>query len=269
MSGFSADWLARREPHDLRARNPEVVRAVIDCLNPLQTVHITDLACGTGSTLRALGTHLPARQNWRLVDNDLGLLGRASAMTLAKNINVAALTLDLNRDLELALDGPLDLVTTTAFLDLVSEPWAERLTVEIAARSIPLYAALTYDGRIEIAPEDSQDPAIVAAVNEHQATDKGFGPALGSDATRFLIEKFKSVGYGLVQGRSDWVMGPQDGAIQKEIFVGWAKAAREIGALPEREISSWLSRRCQIVESGLSSLRVGHIDFFATPIATR
>src|ERR1035437_5568276 len=53
-----------------------------------------------------------------------------------------AVTLDLNRNLEAALDGPVDLVATSALLDLVSETWLDRLAGEIAARSIPLYAAL-------------------------------------------------------------------------------------------------------------------------------
>ena len=51
--------------------------------------------------------------------------------------------------------------------------------VEIAARAIPLYAALSYDGRIAFTPSDPLDADIVAAVNAHQRTDKGFGPALG------------------------------------------------------------------------------------------
>ena len=77
MSGFSAEWLALREPYDLRARNPAVLDAVAAALKSHSSVRIVDLACGTGSTLRALGPHLPARQNWKLVDNDLGLLARA------------------------------------------------------------------------------------------------------------------------------------------------------------------------------------------------
>ena len=87
--------------------------------------------------------------------------------------------LDLNRDLEAALDGPVDLVTTSALLDLVSETWLERLAVEIAARAIPLYAALSYDGRIALTPADPLDAAMVAAVNAHQRTDKGLGRRSG------------------------------------------------------------------------------------------
>ena len=86
MSGFSADWLALREPHDLRARSPAVVDAVAASLEPLSSVRIVDLACGTGATLRALSPHLPARQNWKLIDNDLSLLvdpGDALALAMA------------------------------------------------------------------------------------------------------------------------------------------------------------------------------------------
>ena len=105
------------------------------------------------------------------------------AMPLRRRMSPStAVALDLTRDLEAALEGPVDLVTASALLDLVSETWLERLAVETAARSIPLYAALSYDGRIELTPPDPLDAAIVAAVNAHQRTDKGFGPALGPAA---------------------------------------------------------------------------------------
>ena len=105
MSGFSADWLTLREPYDLRARNPAVLDAVAAFLKPLSPVRVVDLACGTGSTLRALSPHLPARQNWKLIDNDPDLLAHATATPLAKDVSVTAVPLDLNRDLEAALDG--------------------------------------------------------------------------------------------------------------------------------------------------------------------
>lgn len=267
MSGFSADWLALREPHDARARNPVVLDTVIASLKVYRSIRIVDLACGTGSTLRALSPRLAAQQNWRLADNDLSLLARASAMTLPASIVVTAVPLDLNRDLEAVLDGPVDLITTSALLDLVSQPWLERLAVEIAARSIPLYAALSYDGRIKIDPADPRDAAIITAVNAHQRTNKGFGPALGPVAASAAIARFEALGYSVIHGTSDWVIGPHDREFQMEILSGWASAAREIDQVPLADTVEWLTRRRDAV--GRSSIRVGHVDFFAAPMATR
>jgi SAM-dependent methyltransferase len=269
VSGFSADWLTLREPYDLRARNPAVIDAVAATLEPLSPVRIVDLACGTGSTLRALGPHLPARQNWNLIDNDLSLLARAAATPRAKGASVTAIPLDLNRDLEAALDGPVDLVASSALLDLVSETWLDRLAIEIAARSIPLYAALSYDGRTVLSPSDPLDTAVTTAVNAHQRTDKGFGPSLGPAAAAFAIARFEALGYSVVRGTSDWLMGPEDCDMQAEILSGWAGAAHETGALSLADTTAWLKRRRDAIAAGYASLRVGHVDFFATPIATR
>lgn len=269
MTGFSADWLALREPYDLRARDPAVLDGVAASLQQLSSVRIVDLACGTGSTLRALSPLLPARQHWTLIDNDLGLLARAMAAPRLERAAVAAVPLDLNRDLEAALDGPVDLVATSALLDLVSETWLDRLAVEIAARAIPLYAALSYDGRIGFTPSDPLDAAIIAGVNAHQRTDKGFGPALGSAAIAFAIARFEALGYSVVHGTSDWTMGPHDFDIQAELLEGWARAAHEVGAVSAADTMAWLERRRTAVAEGSSSLVVGHVDFFVTPSATR
>jgi hypothetical protein len=269
VSGFSADWLTLREPYDLRARSSEVVAVVAKSFAALPSVHIVDLACGTGATVRALTGHLPARQSWRLADNDLGLLARAQAMPLPDKVKVTAVPLDLNRDLEAGLDGASDLVTTSAFLDLVSKDWLDRLTTEIGARSIPFYAALTYDGDIEISPGDPVDAKVIAAVNRHQATDKGFGPALGPEAAAYAIGAFERLGYAVTHRQSDWAMGPGDRDIQLEIFAGWAGAARETGALSLAGAASWLTRRRASVAAGTSSLRVGHVDLFAAPTGRR
>lgn len=268
MSGFSADWLRLREPYDLRARSAAVLDGVVAAFKDVRQIRIVDLACGTGSTLRALAPRLAGQQNWRLVDNDLSLLARASEAPRPAGVTVTAVPIDLNRDLEAALDGPVDLVTTSALLDLVSEPWLERLTVEIAARKMPFYAALSYDGRIEFTPPDSFDRKIIDAVNAHQRTDKGFGPALGPLAASAAIRRFENVGYAVTRGPSDWMAGPQDSEFQLEVLTGWAAAARETQA-PLADAVEWLSRRRDAVAAGRSSLRVGHVDFFATPTATR
>src|SRR3954470_4322740 len=117
MSGFSAEWLALREPHDLRARNSAVLEAVSTSFKARSSVRVVDLGSGTGSTLRALSPHLPARQSWKLIDNDAGLLMRAMATPLDENNVVGSDTLDLSRDLAAALEQPADLVTMSALLD--------------------------------------------------------------------------------------------------------------------------------------------------------
>jgi hypothetical protein len=229
---------------------------------------ITDLACGTGSTLRALAPRIKARQNWRLTDNDLSLLAR-TPQSSPPNLHVTTMPVDLNRDLEAALDGPADLVTTSALLDLISDEWLERLTVEAAARRLPVYAALSYDGRIEMTPADATDAAVVDAVNRHQRTNKGFGPALGPDAARVAVERFERVGYAVVQGMADWVFEPNDREIQLETLSGWATAARDIGSVALPDVVAWLTRRRALVTAGRSTIRVGHVDVFARPTVSR
>ncbi len=266
---FAADWLALREPYDRRARNPAVLDAVLKSAVGKTPLRIVDLACGTGSTLRALAPRLPHAQHWRLVDNNLSLLARASETAAPRGTSFTTTPLDINYDLEAALDGPVDLVTTSALLDLVSAPWLERLAIEIAARAIPFYAALTYDGRVELAPAHPNDARVVQAVNTHQRSDKGFGPALGPEAAPSAIARFEALGYSLRQGDADWRFDTADRDIQIEIFSGWAAAARETGDLPLPDIIDWLTFRRDAVAGGRSSLRIGHVDFFASPMTTR
>jgi hypothetical protein len=269
MSGFSAQWLSLREPYDIKARNAAVLDAVAAAHQDRSSISVVDLACGTGATLRAIGAHLPPRQDWRLVDNNLSLLAQAAGLGRPPLVAVAARPIDLVRDLELALDGPIDLVTTSALLDLVSAEWIERLAVEAAARRLPVYAALTYQGRASFEPAEPFDLEMLAAVNRHQRSDKGFGPALGPEAGLRAVKSFEQVGYKVMPGSSDWDFGPADREIQFQIVSGWANAADELGDLSSTAVAAWLERRRAIIAAGRSRMRVGHVDFFATPTAMR
>ena len=268
MSGFSAEWLALREPYDRNARSEMVIKALVSSFAERRAIGVVDLACGTGATFRALSPKFKTRQNWRLVDNDLSLLARVPRTNSAE-ITVAAVPIDINRDLEAALDGPIDLVTTSALLDLVSDDWLQRFVFEVAARQLPVYAALSYDGRIELSPADEYDAAVIAAVNAHQRTDKGFGPALGSTAAQAAIDAFDGVGYAVVHGEANWMFGPQDQKIQLEMVSGWALAAREIGQIALPDVIGWLTRRRDHIAARRSSICVGHMDLFAGPTGTR
>jgi hypothetical protein len=110
---------------------------------------------------------------------------------------------------------------------------------------------------------------VVAAVNRHQLTDKGFGAALGPEAVATAITAFERVGYEVMRGPSDWQFGPADREIATEVIVGWASAAREIGEPRLTDLLAWVTGRRSLIESGRSTVRVGHVDFFARPMGTR
>ena len=71
------------------------------------------------------------------------------------------------------------------------------------------------------------------------------------------------------KGSSDWTFGATDQAIQREVLRGFADAAGELRELPSAHIADWLARRLELVAAGASSMRVGHVDFFAMPMPIR
>jgi len=269
MTGFSSDWLQMRENHDLQARNAEVMGYVAERFAHLPSMTIVDLACGTGATRRAAAPHLPRPQHWHLVDNNLSLLARAGAMPSPAGCTTRTIPIDLAHDLEAALDGAPDLIACSALLDLVSDPWLERLTTECAARRRPFYGALTYNGFVAMEPYDTRDDDIITAVNRHQRSDKGFGPALGPEAASALVEHFNSVGYDTVSGPSDWQIRPEDADMQQALVTQWAQIAQQVKTLSTTAIASWLGRRIATINAGDLMIRVGHTDVFAFPTNTR
>jgi hypothetical protein len=264
---FSAQWLALREAYDQAARNGAVLDAVRMAFAGCPAVRIADLGCGTGSTMRAVAPLLPPRQDWRLLDNDAALLEAAHDAAPAM-CEVTTVQVDLAADLGRALAADSDLVTMSALLDLVSSEWLDRLVAMLAISARPLYAALTYDGRVDLMPACRDDDAVIAAVNRHQLTDKGFGPALGPQAAATALDRLRHQGFAIQHGRSDWSFGPGDRDIQLEMLSGWAGAAVEMG-VGSALLDDWLAERRAHVAAARSQMRVGHLDFFAAPIGTR
>ena len=85
-SGFSAAWLALREPHDAAARAAELVgllrtRSSDDAQRRRRRARcratIVDLGAGSGANLRWLAPRLGGEQAWLLVDHDAALLAAA------------------------------------------------------------------------------------------------------------------------------------------------------------------------------------------------
>jgi len=281
MTGFAADWLSLREPADRRARDPAILQAVAARFARSGRVCVTDLACGTGSSLRALAAHLPAQQTWRLVDHDPLLV--AAAARAASNgayppgIELETLQADLALELEAVVALDADLLTTSAFLDLVSDDWLSRMVAAAAAHRRPVYAALSYDGRVACSPPDPLDSVVLEAFDIHQRRDKGLGGPAGADRTDGLggalgptaaaiaAQRFAARGFSVLTARADWDLTPAESALQDRLLLGWHAAVAETGRVAPDDLDRWLARRRAALAEGRSRLRVGHVDLFAVP----
>ena len=225
MSRFDPQWLSLREPvdHRSRARGPQ--DACARHFSGRERITVLDLGSGTGSNLRASWVHLPARQDWRLVDHDPVLLETAHRTLSAwagasrwdgerlclraaagKALTISFERADLRTDAERLIASRPDLVTAAAFFDLVSLTWIDRFTHALADARLPLYAVLTYDGTARWEPGHPADVQVNAAFNEHQTRDKGFGPAAGSQAARHLSLALRARGYAVDIESSPWLL---------------------------------------------------------------
>lgn len=279
MSGFSSDWLALREPADHAARNPQVLAAVGSAFSERQSLTIVDLGCGAGSNLRGTYSVLPARQYWTLVDFDARLLSVArerladwadEAEALGeelvlrkgdKSLTVDFRRADLNTDLEWVLGWQPDLVTAAALFDLTSVRWLERFVASLVSQRLPLYTALTYDGRESWEPAHPADARMLAAFQHHQHSDKGFGPAAGPDATETLAQAFRRSGCAVTVGESPWLLDAGSAALTRELTAGIAAAVAETGHVEAEAIESWLAARREAVRGS-----IGHQDLWARPV---
>jgi SAM-dependent methyltransferase len=280
MTGFSAQWLALREPADHRARDRTLQNKVCEQLaNVARTeqraVRLIDLGCGSGSNLRALATSLPEQQHWTLVDYDPLLLAAARAaliawadevinestsLTLRKNNKILEIEfsqVDLARDIERVLAWPADVITAAAFFDLVAESWLVRFC---QALRTTLYTVLTYDGSEQWLPPHSADSAMLKAFHAHQKTDKGFGVAAGPDATSVMQRELTARGFQVTLASSPWKIDQTEAAFIHALATGSAAAVRETGLLNELEVNQWLTARMSA-----QHCMVEHWDILATP----
>lgn len=263
MSGFDKAWLRLREPADREARSPVLFETVEKYINsPRRSRVIMDIGCGTGSTFRTLSSSLPDAQ-WKLLDYETTLLDEAKRQ-IGSRENVSFYCVDLNILDESLLDG-VSIVTASALFDLCSQEFCQRFVERLARKRIGLYAALNYDGVMEWSIEHPLDGRIVADFNRHQHLDKGFGPALGPDASDHLSRLFKASGFVVQTASSPWHLGSESEELQREFLGGLKAPIMDTGNIGEQEFSDWLDfRMSHIGESG-SRCIVGHTDFLALP----
>jgi SAM-dependent methyltransferase len=254
MSGFSLDWLTLREPADNASRNREVLGALGEWARNRGPLRIVDLGAGTGSARRALGSCVGPGCNWTLVEHDPELIAAGQALLDPKGA-IHYRRLDLSADLGQVFAEPVDLITASALIDLVSSSWLKALADHFHRRRCAAWIGLTYDGHLHFTPEFENDRCVIDAFNRDMMKDKGFGPALGPDAHGYLADRLRGKGM-VLEGPSPWLLGPGQQALKVAMVDGIAAAAA--GA---SEVESWRIRR----SGDTSHMEVGHRDLLFLP----
>ncbi|MBP1849484.1 class I SAM-dependent methyltransferase [Rhizobium halophytocola] len=263
MSGFDKNWLALREPADRAARSVSQMGELATRFEGAgDKPRILDIGCGTGSTYRSLSEILPDATRWLLLDYDPLLLEEAERR-IGSSDRIDFRRHDLN-DLDgLPLDG-VQAVTASALFDLCSQAFCARFVKRIAKAGCSLYAALNYNGVMRWSVSHPLDDVVAADFNRHQRTDKGFGPALGPDATDCLARQLRDEGYSISLGDSPWRMRPDQADLQAAFLDGLRQPLAEIGSLSSAEIDTWLAFRQQAITAEGSLCEVGHTDLLAS-----
>jgi hypothetical protein len=283
LSSFSASWLSLREPADTAARAASIATLLVEELARRQSpARIVDLGTGTGANFRFLAPRLGGSQEWLLVDEDPSLLSELSAKTHAWcaseicsvsdydsrmfvhgehwQCRVEARRIDLAAGLDALELSTGAVVTASALLDLVSDSWLTTLINKCYASNAIVLFALSYDGRMTLTPPEADDEWTRGLVNRHQRGNKGFGDALGPDATTRARNLLTDLGYEVSCAPSDWKLEPSDRDLQQQLLEGWAHAALEMAPEHATRVRSWLARRLAHVATGDSRITVGHQD---------
>ena len=183
---------------------------------------------------------------------------------IAPSLRVEKRLLDLAHNLN-ALDVTnCNLVTASAFFDLVSEEWVALLAAKCSDANISYgLFALNFDGQMSWTPQDGDDEEIRTIFNAHMCRNKGFGLALGGQAPEALRKCFVAAGYRVFSGDSSWHLAAEHVQLQSELLEGYLRAACEQSPSKSEMIKAWAKRRRSHIAHGESELVVGHRDVLA------
>jgi SAM-dependent methyltransferase len=269
------DWLALREPADIRSRDGAADLLLPPLLEALARrraaatgpgdglLRVVDLGAGTGANGRWLAPRLgdPAAQRWLLVDHDPRLVAVGPVPSRTVRADVADLP-RLLADPDLLDGGVADLVTACALLDLLDVPQLEAVADAVVAAGVPALFSLSVTGEVRLDPADDGDAAIADAFDTHQRRDGRPGPDGGAVAAAL----FRDRGWRVVEAATPWLLDSAAEPELVEVYLdGRAEAAAEQRPDRAAEVAAWRERRRAASAAGPLIAVVGHLDVLAVP----
>lgn len=274
-SAFESDWLTAREPADHRARS----KALTDELSHWMATHydslppeirrpmqIVDIGTGRGSNALYLAPALQVPQSWLALDQDAALLREARQRLDTLDVPFATRTVQLSpENLEQHVPSEVALITASALIDLVSEPWLKALSEVATRRNSAMLIVLSYAGHFELSPGHPDDELLRSLVNQHQHGDKGTGSALGPDAPIVLTQLLQAEGFQVELAESPWLLSSEDKVLAQMLMQGWIDAAAEQSVNDRDRLVHWLETRKRQLSEGKLTIVVRHLDLLALP----
>lgn len=269
MCSFSVAWLDLRESADFAARDKLLVQELLFWLSQFNSINfsVVDLGAGTGSTLRAFSRlanqDLMQKLSWYLVDLDAVLLNEALRRH-HQDYLIKTCQVDLTAVATLPLNN-VQIVSASALFDLVSADFIDSLLTRVNAQSTAFYAALNYDGTTKWHPAHPLDEKVLAAFNRDQLRDKGFGPALGPNATEYLKTALEKKGYRVLIRPSPWQLDAQHETLVRELIQGIAAA---VGQSDDQDLQKGLAewKTYRLAHAATGKCIIGHWDLLALPM---
>jgi len=259
MHEFNNNWLKLRESVDKKSRNLKIIELINKKFNSYNSVSIIDLGTGAGSNYNYLKPKLKFYQNWLFTDISINSMNYFKQnLNLSKKIITTKFQIfDVIKDLDKIKFQTFDIVTGSAFLDILPRNWFYRFHKFNSKTEIILFA-LNYNGNFKFFPKHKYDKNIVNLFNKDQKTDKGIGDkAVGPDCSSLINNTFKRTHHTYLMN-SNWDV-EKNYQFQKYFLYFCSKVIEN----NKVDYSSWLNFRYNCIKQRTSRLILQNTDFLA------
>ena len=264
MHKFENSWLYKREKIDHSSKNLKIIDKINSTIKDLETLNVLDLGTGTGSNFRFLSKKIKHKnQSWTLMDISRSSLSEARKNTILNN-KIRKVSLkhnDIIKDIKKTNFNQFDLVTGSAFLDIMPHKWFKDFH-RLNQNTKIIYFSINYDGYFKFQPHHSLDNNMLQLFNNDQQSKKdGIVKAVGPDCSE-IIKSYFSKTHKTFLLNSNWI-DIKNKKFQL-MFLDFCKNV--INNNKTNTLDKWIEFKKEKILKNKSKLNVFNKDFLAIKI---